>query len=306
MHRQSTIPRWLETWLWAIRPFTLPASVVPALVGTALAFYDGHFHGLRFALVLMGSVLVQIGTNLVDEYTDHAKGGSQGKLLAPYKVIALGLLSPQAVRVGAATSFGLATAIGLYLVAITNWSLLLACAASLAVAYGYSAGPRPLGNVGLGQPLVFVFMGLLMVTATYYVQAMTLTGPAFLASLPVACLVTAILVVNDLRDIDEDRQAGKITSVSYYGARFGFWLFVALVAGAYVSILAWVVVQPAMLPLLLVGLALPKGIATIGLIRAGGSRAALNQALRGSAQLHLQFGVLLALGLVISRLLHPV
>jgi 1,4-dihydroxy-2-naphthoate octaprenyltransferase len=272
-------------------------------VGTALAFYDGHFHGLLFALILLGSILVQIGTNLVDEYTDHVKGGSQGKLLAPYKVLALGLLSPRAVRSGAIACFGIAIGIGLYLVTVTNWPLLIACAASLAVAYGYSAGPRPLGDLGLGQPLVFVFMGLLMVTATYYVQTTTLTGHAFLASLPVACLVTAILVVNDLRDIDEDRQAGKITPVGRYGARFGFWLFVALVAGAYVSILAWVVVQPVLLPLLLVGLALPKGIATIRLIRAADSRATLNQALRGSAQLHLQFGVLLALGLVISRLL---
>src|SRR5919106_6537255 len=135
------LPPWLHTWLWAIRPFTLPASVVPVLVGTALAFYDGHFHGLLFALILMGSMLVQIGTNLVDEYTDHEKGGSQGKLLAPYKVIALGLLSPKAVRAGAVLSFGIATGIGLYLVAVTNWSLLFACAASLAVAYGYSAGP---------------------------------------------------------------------------------------------------------------------------------------------------------------------
>ena len=297
------LPPWLHTWLWAVRPFTLPASVVPVLVGTALAFYDGHFHGLLFALILMGSMLVQVGTNLVDEYTDHVKGGGQGKLLAPYKVIALGLLSPHAVRAGAIASFGVATGIGLYLVAVTHWSLLFACAASLAVAYGYSAGPRPLGHVGLGQPLVFVFMGLLMVTATYYVQTTTLTGQAFLASLPVACLVTAILVVNDLRDIDEDRQVGKITLVNRYGAKFGFWLLVALVAGAYASILAWVVVQPTLFPLLLVGLALPKGITTIGLIRAGGSRATLNQALRGSAQLHLQFGVLLALGLVLSRLL---
>jgi 1,4-dihydroxy-2-naphthoate octaprenyltransferase len=296
--------RWLQPWWWAIRPFTLPASVVPVLVGTALAVYDGRFHGRLFALTLLGSMLVQIGTNLVDEYTDHVKGGSRGKLLAPYKVIALGVLSPQAVRAGAVVSFGAATGIGLYLIAVTNWLLLLVCAASLAVAYGYSAGPRPLGDLGLGEPLVFIFMGLLTVTATYYVQAATLTGQAFLASLPVACLVTAILVVNDLRDIEEDRQTGKITPVSRYGARFGRWLYVALVAAAYLSILGWVVMRPQLLPLLLVGLALPKGIATVRLLRADGARATLNHALRGTAQLHLQFGVLLALGLVLSRLLY--
>ena len=238
----------LRSWLWAIRPFTLPASVVPVLVGTALAFHDGHFSGVRLVLTLLGSVLVQIGTNLVDEYTDHEKGGSQGKLLAPYKVIALGLLSPRAVRAGAVLSFGVATGIGLYLVLVTGWVLLLCCAASLLVAYSYSAGPMPLGNVGLGQPLVFVFMGLLMVLATYYVQTVTLTGQALLAALPVACLVTAILVVNDLRDIEEDRQMGKTTPVTSFGAGFGLGTFILLVAGAYFSILLWVVARPAVFP----------------------------------------------------------
>jgi 1,4-dihydroxy-2-naphthoate polyprenyltransferase len=293
----------LRSWLWAIRPFTLPASVVPVLVGTALAFHDGHFAGLRFVLTLLGSVLVQIGTNLVDEYTDHVKEGSQGKLLAPYKVIALGLLSPQAVWAGAVLCFVVATGIGLYLVVVTSWALLLCCAASLLIAYSYSAGPLPLGNVGLGEPLVFVFMGLLMVMATYYVQTATLTGQTLLAALPVACLVTGILVVNDLRDVDEDRQTGKITPVSRFGAAFGLGAFLFLVVGAYISVLVWVVGKPALFPLLLVLLALPKAVSTTRLIQAGGTRASLNQALRGSAQLHLQFGVLLALGLVISRLL---
>jgi 1,4-dihydroxy-2-naphthoate octaprenyltransferase len=226
--------------------------------------------------------------------------------LAPYKVIALGLLSPQAVRVGAVLSFGVATLIGLYLVLVTSWALLFFCAASLLVAYSYSAGPLPLGNVGFGQPLVFIFMGLLMVMATYYVQTTTITRQALLAALPVACLVTGILVVNDLRDIDEDRQLGKITPVSRFGAEFGLLAFLLLVAGAYGSVLFWVTARPALFPLLLVLLALPKAGSTMRLIRAGDSRATLNQALRRSAQLHLQFGVLLALGLVISRYLsHP-
>jgi 1,4-dihydroxy-2-naphthoate polyprenyltransferase len=295
---------YLASWFRAVRPFTLPASVVPVLVGTALAVRHGHFDGVLFVLTLVGSVLVQIGTNLVDEYTDHVKGGSQGKLLAPYKVIALGLLSPQAVRAGAIVSFVVATVIGLYLVAATNWSLLLVCAASLVIAYSYSAGPLPLGHIGLGEPLVFVFMGLLMVMATYYVQTSMLSREALLAALPVACLVTAILVVNDLRDIDEDRQSGKVTPVSRLGPGFGLGLFVLLVAGAYLSVLFWVVARPGLVALLLVVLALPKAIATTCLIRAGDERATLNRVLRGAAQLHLQFGVLLALGLVVSRLIH--
>jgi 1,4-dihydroxy-2-naphthoate octaprenyltransferase len=297
------MPHPLSAWFWAIRPFTLPASVVPVLVGTALAVRDGYFDGLRFVLTLVGSVLVQIGTNLVDEYSDHEVGGSQGKLLAPYKVIALGLLSPQAVRAGAVLSFGVATVIGVYLVLVTSWPLLLFCAVSLLVAYSYSAGPLPLGKFGLGQPLVFVFMGLFMVMATYYVQTATLTRQSVLAALPVACLVTGILVVNDLRDIDEDRQTGKVTPISCFGAGFGLLMFLLLVAGAYGGVLLWVVVSPALFPLLLVLLALPKAWSTTRLIRSGNTRATLNQALRRSAQLHLQFGILLALGLMISGLL---
>ena len=295
--------QWLSTWLLAVRPFTLPASVVPVLVGTALAVHDGSFEPLLFILILAASVLVQVGTNLVDEYADHTKGGSRGKLLAPYKVIALRLLSPQAVRAGAIVSFGGATLIGLYLVVLSGWPLLLACAASLAVAYGYSAGPVPLGNIGLGEPLVFVFMGLLMVMATYYVQTTTLSGEALLAALPVACLVTAILVVNDLRDLDEDRQSGKITPVSCLGQRFGLVLFASLVVGAYLSVVLWVAAEPRFVPLLVVVLALPKGITTLHAIWAGHERATLNQALRGAAQLHLQFGLLLTLGLLMSRVL---
>jgi 1,4-dihydroxy-2-naphthoate octaprenyltransferase len=292
----------LASWLWAIRPFTLPASVVPVLVGTALAVHDGYFDGVRLVLTLSGSILVQIGTNLVDEYTDHIKGGSQGKLLAPYKVIALGLLSPRAVRMGAMLSFGVATVIGLYLVVVTSWPLLLFCAASLVVAYSYSAGPIPLGNVGLGQPLVFIFMGLLMVMATYYVQTASLAREALLAAVPVACLVTAILVVNDIRDIDEDRQMGKVTPVSRLGQKFGVGMFLLLLGVAYITVLFWITLSPNFLPLLLVLLAVPKAVATTRLITYGDTRATLNQALRASAQLHLQFGVLLALGLVISAI----
>jgi 1,4-dihydroxy-2-naphthoate octaprenyltransferase len=148
---------------------------------------------------------------------------------------------------------------------------------------------------------VFIFMGLLMVVATYYVQTTALSPRAFLAGLPVACLVTAILVVNDLRDIDEDRQTGKITPVSRFGAKFGRGTFVLLVVGAYLSVLLWAVVRPAVFPIGLVLLALPQAYATTRLISGGDSRLALNQALRSSSTLHLQFGILLTLGLAISR-----
>jgi 1,4-dihydroxy-2-naphthoate octaprenyltransferase len=275
-------------------------------VGAALAFEHEGVDAVLFLLTLLGAVLVQVGTNLVDEYADHAKGQSGGgseKFPAPYRVIALGLLSPGTVRAGAVAAFAGATAIGAYIVAVSGWPILAACIASLAVAYLYSGGPMPLGRMGLGQPLVFFFMGPLMVAGTWYVQTRTLTWDALWLSLPVGFLVTAILVVNDLRDLEEDQGAGKTTPVTLWGRPFGQGTYLALVSGAFLVVALLVAAAPQRWPLLAVALAAPQALGIARLLRRGTERAAFNQALRRTAQLHLQFGLLLASGLVGSRLL---
>src|SRR5262249_60594612 len=155
--------------------------------------------------------------------------GAEHKVQAPYKVISQGLLAPVAVRRGAMTCFGLAALIGVYLVSRTNWPLALLCLASVGVAYGYSAGPLPLGHAGLGEPLVFVFMGPVMVLGSFYVQIQTLSWAAAWLSLPVACLVTAILVVNNLRDAEEDRHSGKRTLAGLCVHQTVAWLLFLLV-----------------------------------------------------------------------------
>ena len=193
----------------ASRPFTLPASVVPVLVGSALAFREGQADPGLFVLILVASLLVQVGANLVDEYSDHGRVEEGGKMIAPYKVIALGLLSVRAVKLGALISFGLATLAGLYIVAVTGWPILVVSLASLAAAYLYAGGPKPLGAYAIGQPMVFVFMGLIMVMGTYYVHTQTLTVESFLLAASVGCTVTAILVANDLRDREEDPESRK-------------------------------------------------------------------------------------------------
>ncbi|MBI4233730.1 MAG: 1,4-dihydroxy-2-naphthoate octaprenyltransferase [Chloroflexi bacterium] len=299
----STPSNLFQVWLRAIRLWSLPASIVPVLVGTALAFAQDQVDYLLFALTLLGSVLVQVGTNLVDEYADHVSGGSRGKVLAPYKVIALGLLSPGAVRLGVMVSFSLATLIGLYIVWVAGWPILVVCLASLAVAYFYSAGPKPLGNLGLGEPVVFLFMGPVMVMAAYYVQARGVIWEAFLLSLPVGFLVTAILVVNDLRDREEDAAAGKVTPVTLLGKPFAGTLFRLLVAGAFLSVALLIALDRGALPTLAVLLALPKALATARLVTPGQERPRLTLALQHAAGLHFQFGLLLAAGLVASALL---
>jgi 1,4-dihydroxy-2-naphthoate octaprenyltransferase len=292
-------------WYRAIRPFSLSASLVPVVVGSTLATQYGGFNWWLFTLALLGSVLVQCGTNLTDEYADHRPGkGVEHKVQAPYKVIAQGLLTPGAVRRGAMTCFGLAALIGVYLVSRTSWPLALVCLASVGVAYGYSAGPRPLGNIGLGEPLVFVFMGPVMVLGSFYVQVQRLSWGAVWLSLPVACLVTAILVANNLRDGEEDRHSGKYTLVALWGHRPVVWLYglLLLVAFGMLPVLALSGVVPwvGLLPFALV---LPQSWTLMRLIWHGTERAVFHQALRGTAQLHLRFGLLLTLGVSLPRLL---
>ena len=287
----------VKLWYRAIRPFSLSAALVPVLVGSTLATQYGVFDWFLFFLVLCGSLLVQCGTNLTDEYADHHPGrGTEHKVQAPYKVIALGLLTPAAVRRGAITCFGLAALIGVYLVIRTNWPLALLCLASVGVAYGYSAGPLPLGHVGLGEPLVFVFMGPVMVLGSFYVQVQTLSWAAVWLSLPVGCLVTAILVANNLRDAEEDCHSGKRTLVVLWGHQTVAWLFCLLVLVAFgtLPILALRGVMPwvGCLPFLVL---LPQSWKLTRLVRHSTERAILHQALRGTAQLHLRFGLLLTL-----------
>jgi 1,4-dihydroxy-2-naphthoate octaprenyltransferase len=262
-----------------------------------LATRYGAFDGCLFLLVLLASMLVQSGTNLVDEYADHREGVVAHKVQAPYKVIALGLLTPAAVRRGALTCFGLAAMIGVYLVTRTGWPLAVVCLASVGVAYGYSAGPVPLGHLGLGEPLVFVFMGPVMVLGSFYVQTRMLTWPAVWLSLPVACLVTAILVVNNLRDVEEDQHSGKVTLVSLWGRQTVVRLYCLLLLVAFGSLVVLVASGVGSWLWFLPFLVLPQGLAVVTLVRQGTERAVLHQALRGTAQLHLRFGLLLAVAL---------
>ena len=291
------------TWFQAVRPFTLSAAVVPVLIGSTLAVGTGAFHPFLFILVLAGSVLVQCGTNLTDEYADHDTDSAQHKVQAPYKVIARGLLSPRAVLQGALTCFGLAALIGVYLVTRTGWPLAVVCLASVGVAYCYSAGPLPLGNVALGEPLVFIFMGPVMVLGSFYVQTLAVTWTAVWISLPVACLVTDILIANNLRDAEEDSLSGKTTLVHLWGRLPVALLYCTLLLIAFASVAALVVAGPGSWLWLAPWLLLPQGATVARRVLLSTDRAELHQALRGTAQLHLRFGLLLSAALVLSPFL---
>ena len=295
----------LVSWFWATRPFSLSASVAPVLVGTALAATVGALDArgwLLFALALTGSVAIQIGTNLTDEYSDHRKSGGEGKFLAPHKVIQRGLLSERAVALGMAVAFGYGVVAGLVIVAHVGWPVLAVGLASVAAAYLYAGGPKPLGTLGLGEPVVFVFMGQVMVMASYYVQQEALTWASFYVSLPVAFIVTAILVVNNIRDVEEDREAGKRSLATAAGTRVAAWTYAALLAGAYLSI-AGAALGGAVSLWALLGLApLPWAVGAARALFAAEERPAMNRLLVRSGKLHGLTGLALAAGLYASSL----
>jgi 1,4-dihydroxy-2-naphthoate octaprenyltransferase len=265
-------------------------------VGLSPAFREGTLDIVNALLVAAGCLLVQIAANLIDEYSDHARPEGREKILAPYKVIALGVLTADAVKKGAVVCVVFAAVIGAYLVWISGWPILWICLLSMVVVYFYSAGPRPLGSIGLGQPLVFLFMGPIIVLGTYYVQTRAFSQDVFFLSLPIACTVTAILAANDIRDIEEDRIAGKITPGTAFGRRFAQGEFLLLLVLAFTLVIALVIGKRTPPFSLLSLLAIPQAIKAWRLIWRGRNRQERALGLRATSKLHWYFGVLLALG----------
>lgn len=280
----------------ATRPRTLVAGFIPVAVGSALAFKAGAFNAATAAVALLGALLIQIGTNLANDYFDFKRGADTRDRLGPPRATAQGWLEPQTVLAGALVCFGAAFVSGLYLVAVAGWPILVVGLISIAAGYAYTGGPYPLGYHGLGDVFVLVFFGLVAVGGTYFVQAKALTPLALLCGLPVGLLGCALLAVNNLRDAPTDRGAGKRTLVVRFGAGFGRaeWVFCVAVSFSIPAVL-WLTGNAG--PLVMASwLALPLSLGPLKLVRtAQGS--ALNAALAQTARLQLVFGLLFAGGL---------
>ena len=288
----------MEAWRLASRPKTLPAAVGPVLVGTALAAADGRFALLPALAALAGALLLQIAVNLANDYFDHQRGVDTPDRLGPPRAAASGLLSPAQIRVGIAVVLGLTAIIGVYLIAVGGWPVLAIGLASMLAALAYSGGPFPLASNGLGDLFVFIFFGLVAVVGTYYVQALAVTPLALAAAVPVGALITAILVVNNLRDIPTDRRAGKRTLAVILGARGARIEYTLLLLVAFVIPVGIVAAQGGRyLGVLLTLLALPAAIRLARDLRRVEGRA-LNPLLGRTAQLSLVYSALLSLGLL--------
>lgn len=285
-----------RAWWLAVRPFSLPASVVPVLVGTAAAAGE-DFRPLLFLLALTGSVLIQAATNLATDFFDFIDGVQPGATLGG--VIRGGLLKAEDVHRAAIAVFALASLCGLVIVADVGWPILAVGVISVLAGYFYTAAPVSYGRRGLGEVMVFLFMGTLMVMASSYVQVEAWTARSFYASLPVGLLVANILHANNLRDIVNDRARHKVTIATLVDRPAADVLLRVLVAAAFAVVAACVAFGLMPLPCLLVALALPAALSHLRALAAQ-EAATLNPLVRTAARLHLHFGLLLALGYLVD------
>jgi 1,4-dihydroxy-2-naphthoate octaprenyltransferase len=291
----------VKLWLLAARPRTLPAAVAPVLVGTSLAIGEGTFRPLAFACALIGSIFIQIGTNLSNDYSDARRGADTEDRLGPVRVTAGGLMPPRTVLLGTYVAFGIAVLAGVYLIAIAGWELLLVGAASILAGVLYTGGPRPYGYEGLGELFVFLFFGIVAVVGSYFVQTEDLRWEALALAVPVGLLAAAILLVNNIRDADTDRRAGKKTLAVRLGRGGARRLFVACVAVAYLTVPFVALFGRDISPLILLALlSLPLAVPLIRTVRERTDGPSLNEALAHTGRLLALFSLLLSIGLLAS------
>lgn len=289
-----------EIWILAMRPKTLPAAIGPVLVGAALAAGDQAFRFGPALAALLGALLLQIGSNLANDVFDFKKGMDTKERTGPLRVTQAGLLSPRQVLAGMWTIFALAGGVGLYLIWVGGWPILVVGILSILAAIAYTGGPFPLGYHGLGDVLVFIFFGPVATCGTYYVQAGYIGASAWWASVPMGFLITAILVVNNYRDLETDQKGGKRTLVVRLGpsvARGEYFLLLA--ASLAVPPLMWLSGNYSawmLLPVLSLCLIRP-------LVRDMKTKKGvpLNATLAGTARFSLVFALLFAIGYLLDK-----
>jgi 1,4-dihydroxy-2-naphthoate octaprenyltransferase len=290
----------VRLWIVASRPRTLPAAVAPVLVGTALAVSEDHFLALAFVAALLGSVFIQIGTNLANDYSDARRGADTEDRLGPVRVTAGGLMPPRSVLIGTYVAFGVSVLCGAYLAFVAGPEMLAVGAVSIAAGVLYTGGPRPYGYAGLGELFVFLFFGLVAVAGSYYVQAERLTAESLALAVPVGLLAAAVLVVNNVRDLDTDRRAGKRTLAVKLGRRRARGLFVAMIVVSYAVAIAIPALGGLSWWVLLVLGSLPLAPPLVRTVVEQSDGPLLNGALAATGRLLGVYSSLLALGVLLS------
>ncbi len=283
-------------WLMAIRPRTLPAAAAPVVVGAAMAWHDGAGHALAAGCALAGALLIQIGTNLANDYFDFRKGADTPERIGPVRVTQAGLIAPATVRNSFILAFALAALVSLYLVWRGGWPVVAIGVFSIAAGILYTAGRHALGYLGLGDIFVLVFFGPVAVAGTYYVQALRLDPAAVAAGVGPGLLSTAILCVNNLRDIDADRKAGKRTLAVRFGRVFARWEYCLCLLGAALVPFCFVTGPHAHPWTLLAALTLLVAAPVIRTVLTLSEGPALNEALAATGRVLLCYAALFSIG----------
>lgn len=283
-------------WVAGARPRTLPAALAPVLVGSGVAQALDGFRLVPALLALVVALALQVGVNYANDHSD-GKRGTDADRVGPMRLVGSGAASASAVLVAALLAFAVAGVAGIALAALSSWWLVAVGAVSIVAAWTYTGGPIPYGYRALGEVFVFVFFGLVAVVGTTFAQTRTVEGLAFAAAVPVGLLITAILVVNNLRDVHGDAAVGKRTLAVLLGEQATRYAFTGLIVGAFVVVALIGLSRPwALLGLLAVPLAVPP----VRTVLRGGVGPALITALSGTGRLTLVAGVVLAVGLALS------
>jgi 1,4-dihydroxy-2-naphthoate octaprenyltransferase len=292
----------IRIWLLAIRPKTLPAAAAPVIVGTSIALGD-HLFRLGPALAsLLTALLLQIGSNLANDVFDFKKGSDTDERTGPMRVTHAGLLKPNQVMIGMCIIFIMAFLVGVYLTIVGGWPILAVGILAIISAVAYTGGPFPIGYHGLGEIFVFIFFGLVAVCGTYFVQAGTINAMTVWASIPVGLLITAILVVNNLRDIATDKKAGKKTLAVRMGKKATLIEYFLLIGISYlIPLIIWAVGLTSFV-IILVWLSIPMIVPLIKDVTTKQGKP-LNKTLANSARLGLIYAVLFSIGYLIDKLI---
>ncbi len=287
-----------DAWILASRPKTLLAALVPVILGTSIAIYTGKENFLAAFVALICSVLIQIGTNFVNDLYDFLSGADKEDRKGPVRVLASGLITPTEMKTAIILVFGLTFLLGLYLVYISSYITLLIGLLSIFAGIAYTAGPYPLAYNGLGDVFVFLFFGVVGTVGTYYVQAVEVTPLVFWASIPVGALITNILVVNNYRDIDEDRAVGKNTLSVKMGRRFTRYQYLAFMVLSYLILFVVYFTFKKSIYIFLPFLTIPMAVKLIKMIFTFTGKE-LNKTLELTAKLSAIYGLLFAIGILL-------
>lgn len=284
----------LQAWKIAARPHTLPAAIVPVLVGGGLAYGEKVFRWDAFIWAMVGALAIQIAANFANDASDAHRGADTPDRLGPPRMVALGVIDPRRMWWATWAAVTVAAIAGVFLTLIAGWVVLAIGVFSVLAMLSYVGGPVPYGYRGLGEVFVFVFFGIVATVGSRYVHDQTAPMAAWLLAVPIGMLVTAILVVNNYRDIDTDRAAGKRTLAVVLGRPRTRLLFAGLVYGAFVMIAVFGIARWTPLSSLFSCFLAPLAVAPVRIVYAKSDGPALIRALKSTARLHLWVGVSIA------------